>query len=284
METIDKQKEERKEQRQLLKTGLIEGKWKLTYKLTNKLGPEGFSGRMIGPYTDPLTGKERHLYNTSNQRRAGFLIDKQVLTFDSKSPEDRLIIDFLVGHPLVGVDRDHTKLEEAFFNKKESNPRIKLINLDHQDVEDIESESFVDILVGKISQDKGPGSLSLEKLRFILAHLNLDYREEKLINKPSVELQKLKHKLKKYCKASLENAKEVDRVMDDLDHAKFIYEIKEMLRVNLISQSGGTFMYQGSRLGISFESIIDYFKNNPEFYAELSHKLHNKLKSESNNY
>ncbi len=260
--------------------GLIDGIWQLKYTLVNDLGVEGFSGRMLGDYPDAITLKERCLVNVNGQRLAGYMIEKQVTNLDSRNPSHRLIIDFLVGHPLVGVLQEQTKADSRYFERKDKNPRITLVNLDHQSVVDLVEEDYIDKLIGKIADDSGKGAFSLEKLRFILSALHLDYRDERLITKPEIEISKLRSKLKNHVRSSYDNAKEVNRILDNIENAKYTYEIKEMVRTGIVSVSDGMYRYNGNGLGISFDSIIGFFKNDPEFYAELSSQLYKKLKSE----
>lgn len=262
--------------------GLIEGIWQLKYALVNDLGAEGFSGRMIGSYPDAVTGRERRLFDVNGQERAGFLIEKQVTNLDARNPFHRLIIDWLIGHPEVGVAEEQTKVDDRYYIRKLSNPRITLVNLDHQSVVDFEEQDYIDKLVGKIAEDTGKQAFSRDKLRFLLSAVKLDYRDERLITKPELEIVKLRGRLKNYVRSSYANAKEVNRVIDNIEDAKYIYEIKELARTGIISMNDGMYRYKGNGLGISYESIITFFKNDPEFYAELSSKLYEALKRELN--
>jgi hypothetical protein len=273
METTEKKKT-------VMNPSLIKGTWQLTYKLVNDLGPNGFSGRMISSYRDPLTGKERFLMNADGRRLPGYFIENVVQNLNPENnPEHRDAIDWLVGHPAVGIENDQVKLDEKYLSRKDSNPRIKLVNLDHQNVVDIQEEDYIDKLIGAISQDEGPKAMSIEKVRFVLSKLNLEYREERLINNPAVEITKLKKRLKDFARRSYQNAKRVNQILDNLEGAKFEYEIKEMLRLDILTQNNGMYMYSGNPLGVSFESIIKYFNNNPEFYSELTQNLYSQLKS-----
>lgn len=257
-----------------LADGLIQGKWQLTYKLTNSLGAEAFSGKTIGAYRNPYTGERVPFRNIMGDELVGFPINSPVMVFDPvNNPEDELAIEWLVAHPAVGVDNNQCKLNEKILSQKKSNPRIKLVNLDHQDVVDLQEEDFIDQLVGVITQDTGSKALSIDKLRFILAQLDLQYREEKLINNPQVEKPKLRRRLKNYVRTSYKNAQQVEQIINDLESAKFKYEVLELLRTEIITKSGGAYMYQGNPLGISFEGLRRHFDNHPEFYASIISKL-----------
>lgn len=272
-----------KEQKKILSTGRINGTWQLTYSLINDLGIDGFSGRMLSSYIDPLTGRERFLVNLDGRRELGFWIDKQQMNlFPTNNPWHARVIDWLVGHPEVGIEVAQTELAAQYMSRKSSNPRIKLLNLDHQDIEYLEEEDFVDKLVGTISMDTGQKAISLEKLRWVLAKMNYEYRNAKYINNPKIEKQKLRQTLKKFIRSSYENAQKVDAILEKLEEAKFAYEIKEMLRVAVMTNSGGMFMFQGNPLGTSFESLVAYFNNNPELYADLLGQLAEKQRAEAN--
>lgn len=259
--------------------GLIEGKWKFSYSLANHLGQAGFSGRMIINYPDPVTGAARKLRNLDGMELPGYFFDKTSMIFDTKNPWDRKVVDWLVGHPEVGVVRKQTKLDEGYYSKKISNPRIKMVNLDHQDIEHLVEEDYIDKLVGIIVLDNGPKAIGLDKLRFILSKLNMQYRDERYTNDPATEKAQLRRKLKSYVRTSMPKAEEVNRILNNLEGAKKDYEIKEMIRLDILKVSNsGMYQYEGNPIGVSFESIIQYFDNNPEFHAELLKKMHEKNK------
>ena len=259
--------------------GLIKGKWQLTYKLVNNLGKEGFSGKLISSYTDPFNSTARHLFSPDGNFMSGYFIDRTVKILNPESePWHATLIDWLLGHPEVGIDNNQVKLDSKYIAKKISNPRIKLVNLDHQDVTDLDEEDYIDKLIGKLSLEGGPQSISLEKFRFILSKLGLEYRIEKYITVPKVEKQKLRKKLKDFARSSKEAAEKIYAVIENLEEAKYQYEIKEMVRLGLISNNNGMFTCKGNPIGISTESIIKYFINTPDFYAMLKEELYTALK------
>lgn len=259
------------------------GIWRLTYKLTNRMGAAGFTARMIDPYTDPLTGNPRYIYNENGVKMAGYMIERQTTILEPRTSRQHAhIVDWLLGHPEVFVEQAHANLDEKYVKAKFSNPRITLVNLDHQDLSDIKDEDYIDRLVGRILLEKGPDALSLEKLRFVLAKLNLVYREAKYIGDNKTEKTQLRKRLKDYIRRGMKEAELVDGVLNDLKNAQFEYEIKEMLRLNIITNAGGFHKYEGNPLGVSTDSVIQYFTNNVDFYGELSSKLYKALKAENN--
>lgn len=261
--------------------GLIKGRWKLTYTLVNRLGSEGFSGKLISSYTDPFNGKARHLFDPDGAFMAGFFMGRTTMILDpERNPWHTTLVDWLLGHPEVGIDNSQAKLDSKYIERKVSNPRFKIVNLDHQDVVDLVEEDYIDKLVGRISADTGSQSIGIEKLRFVLTKLGLQYRIEKLINNPSIEKQKLRKKLKDYVRESYNNAVKVNDILDNLTEAGYLYQIAEMIRFEIITVNNGMFMCKGNSIGISKESIIKYFVNTPEFYTELKLELSEKQKQE----
>ncbi len=260
---------------------LLTGVWKLTYNLTNRMGADGFSGRMLSSYTDPLTGAPRHLYDEHGSMQPGYYIDRVETKF---RPEvDRLhqhIVDWLVGHPLVGVEQSHTGLPEQYMNRKDDNPRILLTNLDHEEIIDLEEEDFIDRLVGRIVLDKGVNAIGIESLRFVLSKLNMTYTDSKYMNNPKIEKAKLRHRLKDYARRGVKESTAINRILDNLAEAKYEYEIKEMVRLEILYIANGMYKYESHPIGVATESVIKYFMNNPDFYGECEMKLYQALKAE----
>lgn len=264
-----------------LAEGQIRGVWQLTYRLTSNLGEGGFSGRMIGPYTHPLTGTVQQLILPSSGLQIGLFIDKVVINYKPTENRDHAaIIDWLVAHPEVWVEQKHTKLEDKYFKNKVSNARIRLVNLDFQDMEEIDNEEFIDELAGRLSVNTGNKAIGLNRIRFIMAKLGLNYRNSKFISDPAIEKKHLRKSLKTYVRKSIANAKEVEAILDNMDEAKFVYEIREMMRLGLLTKVGGMYRYQNDPIGTSQEAIINFFKMNEEFYLETTQKLYAILKSE----
>lgn len=260
---------------------LLNGIWRLKYKLTNRMGNAGFSGRLLSSYTDTMTGVPRHLYNEYGVMQPGYFIERQVTILEPiLNPIHRNIVDWLIGHPKVAIENRSVNLGIEFAKKKHSNPRIELINLDYEEIDELLEEDFIDKIIGRISLDLGKNSIGIDSLRFILAKLNLSYIEMKYIKQAKIEKQKLRKRLKSYVRSSMKNAKEVLAILDNLASAKLEYEIKEMQRMEIINIANGYYKYEGNPLGTSLESVVSYFANNPDFYADLIVKLYELLRIE----
>lgn len=272
--------EEKKIQRTVAKD-MLKGKWKLKYKLVNRMKLQGFSGKMLTVYTDAITGRSRFLYDLNGREQVGYFIEKVETTFSpDTNPSDRNILDWLIGHPDVWLDSEHAKVQSQYMSKKNENSRITLINLDHQSIENLEEEDYIDKLIGRIVLDAGPNALGITKLRFVLAKLNKPYRDSKYISNAKVEKANLQKILKTYARTGMAAAEKVNEILDNLDEAKYIYEIKEMMRLEILYIANGMYKYESQPIGISTESIIKYFMENPDFYAELNEKLTNIQKEE----
>ena len=257
------------------------GVWRLSYKLTNRMGPQGFTGRLISSYSDPLTGKDRHYYNESGVRQPGYFITRQTTVFEPRTNRQHAhIVDFLLGHPKVFVEREHADIDELYVTRKESNPRLMLVNLDYQEVDTIIEQDYIDKLIGQISLDKGPQAIGLNKLRFVLAKLNLKYRDDKYVKNVKVEKPKLRQRLKDFVRKGQSNADIVYAILDNLTNAQYEYEIKECIRMSILTNHGGVYRYKEVSLGLTIDSVISYFVNNVDLYGEISSELYKKLKKE----
>lgn len=259
----------------------LNGRWELTYKLVNSEGERGFSGKTISVYTDAITGKARFLYDLDGNILNGFLIDRVKKIYKpSEDPLHRNIIDWLIGHPEVGIEEGHVKIDSRYQKRKDGNPRIKLVNLDHIETVDLEEEDYIDKLIGRVSLDSGTLSIGLDKLRFILSAIDRPYFEAKHMNNPSKEKQFLRKSLKDFIRSSFKNAELVNQVLDDLSAAKLRYEIKELKRLEILDFVNGMYKYHGQPIGSSVESVIKYFGMNIELHEEIMTILYDALKSE----
>ena len=260
------------------------GDWRLTVEITGRMGVGGFTAKLIDSYTDPVTGKPRHYYNEHGVQQAGFMIEKPIVTLHPRTSRQHAhAVDFLLGHPTVFVESEHGRLNKKYQEAKQSNPRIKLVNLDHQDLDNLEDEDTIDKLVGLISLDKGSNALSTLKLQYILAALNMTYIEDKFLMGTNAQKPKLRKRLKEFVRKgeNADNAITVNRIIENLDEAKYVYQVKELLRFEIITLLDGHYKYEGHPLGVNTESVIQYFIKNPDFYGDLMTTLSNKYKEES---
>lgn len=256
-------------------------RWKLTFKVSNPRKKEGFGGRMIPSYDDPVLKTVRHYVDNSGRKHHGIWIGEIVTIFDPiNDPEAQRKIDFIIGSPDVGVIKEQADASGLYFKNKESNPKFEFVNLDYENVKELEEEDYIDRLCGRISKDQGQNALSLEKLRWILAALNKSYRYAKYTNNNAKEKLKLRSILKSFVRQNFKNAREVAKILSDLDNAKFKYIIKEMLRFKILVIDSGVYSYRDNALSTSVSGLKEHMDNNPEFYDKLVIDLRERLKKE----
>lgn len=262
----------------------MSGVWEMRIQITNSQGTKAFGGRLITAYNHPLTGERTPLVNLNFQEELGLMIDKPIMRFfPDTDPMHRRIIDWCIAHPQVGIEG--MALKDVVLSKKESNPQITLKNVDRQEMTNIENEDTIDVVIGKLSED-GPKGISLEKLRYLLAHFNLPYFDMRYIKNKSVEKKYLRQKIKSFAR-SLQldsqgklNAQKIDEVLGEIDSLRFAYEYREMLRLDVIRESYGIIKFNNVPLGSTEQSVILWMKNNPEVYTEMVAVLYPRLKQE----
>jgi len=261
----------------------MEGVWELKIEITNTQGTKAFGGRLLSTYNHPLTGMRTALVNLNFQEELGLMIDRPTMRFHpDQNPMDRRIVDWLISHPEVGVEG--VTLKDGVLNKKASNPSITVKNVDRQEMSNIDNEDTIDVVIGKLSDDNAKTGISLERLRYLLAHFNLPYFDIRYIKNKTTEKKYLRQKIKTFARGingdgSL-NATKVDKVLSELDDLKYTYELKEMLRFSIIKEAYGVYKFNNVPLGSNADSVILWMKNNLEIYTEMVGELYPRLKSE----
>lgn len=247
----------------------LKGRWKLTVKLANPLGESGFAGHLLGEYPDPFTGKTRRLVNTNLQPLLGYQINYPITIFNpDENRQDYLNVNFLLGHPKVGVEGiDLINLVKA---NKESNPTYILTNLDEQNMEEDENQDIIDQVLGRLSLNN---KIKLHELRALLATLDLNYIDRRYITNPNTEKNKLRSIVKNYARVSVENAIKVKEILNDMENATYIFNIKELIRHGLMVVSYGNYKYDGKVVGMDLESVVATFKSVPDVWNEITKKV-----------
>jgi len=254
------------------------GVWKLTYKPINTLGADAFGGLTLGVYKNPKTLQDLPRMNPNGLALSYLMISKlNTLLHPDEDAQDRLDVEWLIHHPEVIVE-GYTDLPEVYKKAKRSNAQLTLTALDFQEQTEIEEEDFIDKLISKIVVDKGPQALSMKKIKYILAELDKAYIDTRFISNPAVEKKALKSSLKTYVKKSYDNAKKVSAILDHIETAKTTYELKEMIRLRIITESNGMFKYQNIPLGVSIIGVISAWEKEPELKMSMIRELNSKLK------
>lgn len=260
----------------------IQGKWVLKYSPSNTQGPDAFGGITLTPYENPLTGELVHLRAPGkNKVLQWFIVSKIRMEFEpTKNIRDRYFIEWALLNPEITIE-GYDDLPEVWKNAKNSNNRLKLVALDYQETKDILDEDYIDKLVGVLSQDSGTQAISYEKLQYILAELNVSYKDVRDISAGNRKMQKLflRNKLKRIAKSSLKNAQQIYAIIDNIDNARVTYEIKEMIAHNILVESNGMFKYEGVPLGISVEGIKAKWAENPDLRIQMIQEVEKKLRA-----
>jgi hypothetical protein len=261
----------------------MQGVWELKIELSNSQGTKAFGGRRLTTYIHPWTGTRVPLIDLDNQETLGYMIDKPTMRLQPDSnPMDRRIVDWLIAHPEVGVQG--IELTDLVKIKKMSNPTITLKNVDRQELSEIDNQDTIDVIIGKLSDDNPKTGVSLERLRYLLAHFNLPYFDIRWIKNKTTEKKLLRQKIKNFARGTSAggelNASLIGKVFDDIDNLKYSYEFKEMLRYDIIREANGIYKFNNVPIGSNEDSVINWLKTNLEIYTEMVGELYPRLKAD----
>lgn len=264
----------------------IKGKWRLTYKVSNSMGAAAFGSQTIPPYRG-ANGKVVYPLNVEGDP-IGFLFIEQIVTdFNPDAPgaagiKARYDIEWLLNHPEIKIQG--LTIPEQLLQFKKNNTPWTLISLDHQEMNEVEEEDFIDKLIGKLSLDSGTNAVSLKNIRYIMAELNLQYRDIRGVSSAKVEKNLLRAVLKRYVRAKLENAKQVYKILDNLDSAENTFNIKEMIRFKIIVEGPGYYKYKETSIGVSLAGILAYWEKYPDIKVSMVKELESKISEEEDSF
>lgn len=269
-------------QERLIPEKELKGRWRLSYQTSNSNGNRAFGARLLTEYKHPITQKKRFLFNVDGDKLLGYSIDRLDTIFDpDKNENHKIIIDWLLAHPEIGVEGlDKDTIKKL---KKNSNPQIKLVNIDTQEVREIEDSEAIDVVVGMISVSTGNGAIGLEKLQWLSATNGIKYRDQRYLNNNPSHVKVLRSALKIFVRKSTENAEAVLSQLKKIDELKINYELQEMLRFKLIVHMNGYYKYNNAPLGTELNSVASFFLSNPEVYSEAIYNLKKLVKEELKN-
>lgn len=251
----------------------IVGRWKIIYKYGNSIGPEAFGGKHLATYRSPFDGTKVWRRSVDNKALTGFMLDK--LSIDLKpdtNPDHKLLISWLICHPEVQVE-GVPKLNELIVNSKTAR-KVTLKCIDYIEMEDIDEEDFIDKIIGKLVLDHGTNAIGIDKLRHVLAALNMPYTDSRFTG--SAEKKALRSKLKTFTRKNLVNAKAVNKAIEDLDSSKDRFQFKEMLKHKVLIDMGGLYKFNNVPVGSSYERVTTFWNDNPEVKAEALQMLASK--------
>jgi hypothetical protein len=253
--------------------GSVTGRWQLSVKLNNNLPnkTDGFSTALISNYDDPFTGLLRVLLDGNKKPLLGFqLTTPTIILNPDKNAFHRNVVNFLLGHPEVGVDG--VNLENEVITTKQGNPRYKLISLDNQENVKMDNEEVIDKVISRLIAD-GPKAIGIDKIRGILAVLDLNYINRRYYGNVSSEKKILVSTLKNFIRQSISNAKRVDEILNDIEFTKYILLVKEMIRFEKLKHTFNSYKYQGEPIGVDLPSVCKWFEDRPDEFNFISTEI-----------
>ena len=255
----------------------IAGRWRLTYNVRNNLGPEAFGGYHLPNYESPFDHTTVRLRNVNFTNLGGYLIDSIVKDLaPDKDPNIKLLLNWMIAHPEVKLKGIPDVPAEILENKKD-NSQITLECRDYLEISHLDEEDYIDKVIGNLSQDKGVHAVGYDRLRYVLAQLDLPYSIPRF--EKDVEKKALRSNLKRYARQSMENARLVNSILNNIDIAKSKFEFKEMTRLHVLEFSNGLYKYNNVALGDNYDTVEVFFTNHPEVRTSSVGKLYKLLES-----
>jgi len=249
----------------------IKGNYRLVYKVGNSQGPSAFGGYHLPVYANPFTGQKTFLKNADGKPMNGHMIDKIATKLHPDNDvNQKYLVSWLICHPEVNLEGFKDVPQKILDKKKTS--KITLICLDVNELDKFQDEEYIDKTIGQLSLDFGTHSISLIKLRYIMAYLDLAYREPRYEEKG--EKSALRSKLKSYVRSSYENATNVNQAIEKIEDAQNVYEFKELVRTKTITLENGVYKFNRAPLGTNFDGVNAFFENHPEVRTEALAKLY----------
>lgn len=265
----------------VINESLMQGRWKLTYTVENSLGNEAFGGMMLEPFVHPITKTMVFPMDGSNTHMPGFWVDKLVTMFlpdKQQNNEHYNAVMFLLGHPSVRIE--NIKVNSAFARMKKGGGQLSLVNLDYEKEQQMDDQEIIDSMIGRLSLDLGKHAVSLEKMQWILAKLNIAFYDKRYIGNNTQLKRVLRTKLKDFVRKGKENAQAVADILDNIEAAKKVFLIKYLIDFGVLEFTSGSIRHDGQPIGFNIESAVDYLTLNPEHYLSLQEILDKKLKEE----
>lgn len=248
----------------------IKGRWKIIYKYGNSNGPEAFGGKHLGTYKSPFDGTKVYRRSVDDKALNGFMIDKLAISLNPDTNRDHLyLISWLICHPEVLVE-GVPKLNKKIIDSKEGR-KVVLKCVDYVEMAEIDEDDYIDKIIGRLVQDTGVNSIGLDRLRHVLAGLNMAYVDTRFTG--DAEKKALRSKLKTFTRSNIENAKKVSSAITHLDESKNRFLFKEMLKHNVLDDFGGLYKFNNVPVGTSYEKVLEFFNDNPEVKAEILQEL-----------
>lgn len=254
----------------------LNGRWKLLYEISNTLGASGFSSVTLEPYMHPETRLWQYPLIDGQPQVIVEITAPETVYNPDENPNHKSLVNWMLNHPRVMIDG--MDLDKKIQKNKEQNSKFKLFNVDLQDFSSFEEDNIIDKMVGLLTLTTGNNAIGKEKLKYILAKLNLPFRDRRIITNPKAEKLILQNKIKSFVKKSKENALLVNAIIGNLEDAKKHYCIKELIDSGDITIANGMLKYEHFVLGVNIDSAVNFLENNAESWLEIQNKVGNILK------
>lgn len=256
----------------------IKGKWRLMYKAKGSRGIENFGGVTIHDYQSPMTHQPVYRRDGTGKVLPTYFMDKPIKDlYPDRNVQDKLDVAWLLHSPQVVV-QGYDQVPEYYLEQKIDSANIYLVAVDYQELNEIEQDDYVDKLIGRISEEGGRNAIGLDRLRKILSAVGLSYRDQRYSEKPSTEKSVLKKRLKTFIRAKYDNAKEVNKILANMEYYEVEFLLKEMVRMKVIVQGAhGVYKYNEIPFGTHLSSVIDFWHTAPEIKVEMEKELAKKL-------
>jgi hypothetical protein len=249
----------------------LEGVWELRYQ--KKKPTNVFGGQTLGPYENPRNGKTIERRNADGKVMPYLFIESErTKFFPDNNIQHKLDIQWLIHNPEITVEYyDH--VPDAYKAIKKPGP-WRLVNLNFQDQRKIDEDDYIDKLVGRISFDSGTSALSLHNLRVILAELGKTYRDRRFVSNPVTERKALRKTLKNYVRADIENARQVNEMITEIDKYANSFILKEMKRLRIIAKNpNGIYKFRNIPLATGDIGILRHWDDEPQIKEEMMDAL-----------
>lgn len=256
------------------------GKWKLTYNISNTLKAVGFGSVTLEPYMHPISRKWQYPMVDNQPKVIVEITAAETIYNPDEKLNDKSMVNWMLNHPRVMVDG--VTLDPKIMASKEANSKFRLYNVDMRDVSEYEEENEIDAMVGRLTLNTGDKAVGLEKLRWILAKLNMPFKDRRIMVNPKAEKLILRNKLKSHVKKSTKNAKEVKMILNNLEDAKKHFCIKILVESGDITIANGMLKYKAAVLGLNVDSAVSHLEQDANVWLEIQDLVGKIMKKELN--
>ena len=185
---------------------------------------------------------------------------------------DKHNVDVLIRHPKVKIGGISNEQWRALIDAglKAAKPEFELTNIDQQNVEQMNEEADLVIVRAMLLNKKNP--IGVEKLQWLCTVFGLGYKTN--ISDPERHRATLVKKLDKFIQEpntrvnGKSNLERFEDAMGDLKRTEAIYYVRELQSMEVITKFGGIYKVAERPVGSSEDSVIDFYNDNPEIFAE----------------